>query len=222
MFTRFEIANMTYQWGGDREALQLLALRSQVLLLVECRTKSTPHARSGSVLPVGNILGPDWRALQNTRTSALGGSCIAVRRDAGITIRRHGLLHLSDGNSEVQARHARWAVLAIKGGPVIEMLAPHIPKESSGKQEQAERAVRQWLAGARHRRRESERKRLILIGGDVNQDVHKYGRELRMAHAFGIKPMAEYWSAGWGEAHPSTRRVANLDHEVLSITQGQR
>lgn len=144
--TTTAVVNATWQWGGDRDLLQAVAEWADVLLMVECRT------RSNDPLPVRQFIGKTHRVRQSLSDSAHAGSAIAVRRDPALRIQWSSLSQLSPRGAGVQARYLRTAQLLDHGHPT-RYGAAHLALGATGVQDDGERELRAWVARARRARR---------------------------------------------------------------------
>ena len=227
--TVYRTANLAFQIGHNAALIHEVADGADVLGLVECRDASNRP------VDVAAILGPEWRVQQNLRSGAKAGSVTAVRKGAGVKVRRSRLRRISDPGRDVQARYQRETVL-VDHGVVTEFAVGHLPVVASGRQDDAARTTRAWLSGARrrvaradrrndrrHRRGKRPRLRRWLWAGDANQDPGAWARSLGAPHHFGVRPMALCWGPGWlVESKRARKGLTGTDHAVLTIVTKEK
>lgn len=213
--TTYLTANLAYQLGGDRALLERLASEGDVLSLVECRT------RSNEPIDVADVLGPDFKVIQNLATAATAGTALAVRRHAGIRVARHDLRRASRPGRNVQARYLLDATLVDQGRETA-LATGHRPLAATGRQDEFDRAVRDFARQCRNRRR-AQRARDVeqlrwMFAGDINEPPRKAARRLGAPHVHGADVMTFIYSAGWGPVVLDDFRVPQSDHHVLTLT----
>lgn len=199
----YEGANLAWQLSGDARLLHVLAEDADVLALVECRNKANEP------VDVRATLGPAWSVAQNTRTAALAGTAIALRR-GGPVKRRHvaiafrRLLQVSRGTSRVQARYVRTLPIRDTDGPAT-LFVVHIPLASTGLQDEA-------LAELGHLWRRTKGRKLLFADGNISPAALAAAIGAPCHDGDGV--MVWCWSRGWARVRVSWRKRRGTDHKV--------
>lgn len=201
-------ANLAYQLGGDVVLLRRLAREHNVLVLVEARD------RGNDPIPVGQILGPDWRTAQNLSSGEAAGSAIAVHRGGpwrmGWT--RSVLASRSSRlGAGVQNRYLRAVGVRDDDGP-IRLGGVHLALKETGRHDDGLDVAREWFQRGEARGVRS------LLGGDFNMPPTEARRQLGAPKGGGGDVMAAVWSAKWGSALLTKTKRAGTDHHTLTWT----
>lgn len=197
----YEGANLAWQLGGDARLLHVLAEDADVLALVECRTKANEP------VDVRDALGDGWSVAQNTRTAALSGSAIALRKGGSVKRRRvvetlRRLRQVSRGTSDVQARYVRTMPIRDADGPAT-LFVVHIPLVSTGLQAEA-------LAALEHLWRTTKGRKILFA--DCNSRPAGFAATIGAPHHSGDGVVVWCWSRGWSNVRVSWRKRKGSDH----------
>lgn len=212
--TRYGCVNAAWQLGGDAALLTTAAQVFDVLVVVEARTGDNRP------LDVGGILGKDWKVYQRLGSASLSGTAIAVRKGAGVRVRRWRSFLAAAGNSEVQARYLQQLLIDDVDGRV-RLGGIHIPLESSGQHDDGVQAAREFIQRARRaEHRATLRGRPVprwLLLGDTNEGHASLARKLDVKRSDGADVMSALWSVRWGRVEVRGWRAAFTDHHLLGF-----
>ena len=201
-------ANLAWQLNGDARLVRELASGADALVLVECRTKDNQP------INIKGILGDPWWVGQNTRTAALSGTAIAIRKGSTVKRRRiDGLLRLvqiSGPGRKVQARYLRSVPIRDEHGNAT-LFGAHIPLASTGQQGEAIGVVSDaW-------RLTSGRK---LLFADCNTQPAGFAADVTAPNHAGDGVMVWLWSHGWSNVRVKWRQFRGSDHKVGTLRTG--
>lgn len=204
--TRYVLANMAWQLGGDARLIRTLAQVADVLLLVECRD------RDNQAVVVSDYLDQaDWIVLQDTSSAEDAGNAVAIRRGAGVNRRWTRSLVASLPGRDVQTRRLR-VVHLNDNGTATRLGLVHIPLLATGRKDDAVRTCRNWW------RRVSSVKRRALLG-DFNMGHRDMRENLGAARAtsFGRDVMGAVLAGEWRGAWVQWLTLQGTDHAVMVL-----
>jgi hypothetical protein len=203
----YAAGNLAWQLGGDARLVRELAADSDVLALVECRT------RENEPVDVAAILGDSWRVWQDTSSGARSGTAIAVRKVSDVKVRRaqrlSELVRVSIGTSKVQARYLRRVKLRDSEGKLT-VMAVHIPLASTGLQDEAMRETQHAWSRTRGRR---------VLFADGNMPPVVFAAQIGAAHFSGSGVMCAAWSRGWDSVKTRWFALVGSDHKTVRFSE---